>query len=395
MNSKLGMIAYGIIDKECELTDFGHQLYTIKDKSDELYSAFAKHILTNLNGMNFVQCIQDMVVSGTVVNLTSLRDSLAERGVHYPSGGKHPSIMRLWLSKAGVFIGTTWMVDEAKLQQVLGISSSDFGVLGSLTSEQRAFIKALSNTGVLTPQPSNEIAKLASVTYGVKFPEKSLPKLVLDDLVAAGYITITKTTSGRGAKPFLVQPTKKLQKDLIEPLLDQLVKQTDPKLRPLLKKSLAEILVELKSTNKHVAGLALEALGFKLMRILDIDYLATRLRGTSTGGAEVDIIFQSTRLIYSRWQIQCKNTSRVSLDDVAKEVGLTHFLKSNAIVIVSTGKIGSEARRYANKVMSDSNLAIIMLDENDLEVIKNSPPDIVEIFDREARHAMSLKTLVI
>jgi hypothetical protein len=28
---------------------------------------------------------------------------------------------------------------------------------------------------------------------------------------------------------------------------------------------------------------------------------------------------------------RCKNTRRVSLDDVAKEVGLTHFLKSNVM----------------------------------------------------------------
>ena len=72
--------------------------------------------------------------------------------------------------------------------------------------------------------------------------------------------------------------------------------------------------------------------------ILGMDYIATRLRNISaTGGAEVDLIFHSSRLVYSRWQVQCKNTARVALDDVAKEVGLTHFLKSNVIVMVSTG----------------------------------------------------------
>jgi hypothetical protein len=35
----------------------------------------------------------------------------------------------------------------------------------------------------------------------------------------------------------------------------------------------------------------------------------------------------------------------VSLDDVAKEVGLMHFLKCNVIVVVITGEIGAEARR--------------------------------------------------
>jgi site-specific DNA-methyltransferase (cytosine-N4-specific) len=121
--------------------------------------------------------------------------------------------------------------------------------------------------------------------------------------------------------------------------------------------------------------------------------LAITFRASATGGAEVDLIFQSARLVFSRWQIQCKNTSRVSLDDVAKEVGLTHFLKSNVIVMVSTGEIGPEARRYANKIMSDSNLCVVMVDRGDLALIDARASAIVDVFTREARHAMDLKKL--
>lgn len=394
-NTKLGMIAYGIIDRDANLTEFGIELYNIRLDEEKLYKALAHHILKKLHGMSLVQCIQDMMVAGEQVNLTTLRDGLAARGIHYPSGGKHPSMMRLWLAKAGVFVGDRWQIDDSRLNEVLGVDSNEFDVLASFTAEQRAFVRALANTGIKDPQPSNEIAKLATATYGIKFPEKSLPKLVLDDLVAAGYITTQKTTTGRGAKPFLVAPTDKLIKDIIEPLLDQLVNQTDPKLRALLRKPLGEILTELISSDKYIAGLALESLAFKLMRLIDMEYLATRLRGTATGGAEVDVIFHSTRLVYSRWQIQCKNTSRVALDDIAKEVGLTHFLKSTVIVMVSTGDIGSEARRYANKIMSESNLAIVMIDKSDLSRITKNPVSIVDIFEREARQAMQLKNLVL
>ena len=136
----------------------------------------------------------------------------------------------------------------------------------------------------------------------------------------------------------------------------------DPKLIELLTKPIDDILLELDAEDRYQAGLALEALAFKLMRILGMDYIATRLRNISaTGGAEVDLIFHSSRLVYSRWQVQCKNTARVSLDDVAKEVGLTHFLKSNVIVMVSTGDIGGDARRFANKVMQESNLDLLAL----------------------------------
>ena len=181
--------------------------------------------------------------------------------------------------------------------------------------------------------------------------------------------------------------------EIVTPLIEQIERQTQADLRPLPRKPLEAIRKDLKSRDRHVRGLALEALAFKLMRLIDLTYVATRLRGSATGGAEVDLIFESARLVFSRWQVQCKNTDRVSLDDVAKEVGLTHLLKSNVIVMVSTGEIGGEARRYANKIMTDSNLCVVMVDGDDLALIEARPAGIIDVFAREARHAMDLKKL--
>lgn len=392
-NCKLGLIAYGLIDRDARFTPAGESLYGLRGDEATLYDALARHILLNLHGMTLVQCLQDMVAGGDEITLDSLRVALAERNIHFPRGGKHPSMMRLWLAKAGVITGSRWQVNPIRLRAVLGTDPSEFPLLARFTPQQKAFLLALANTGVIDPQPANEIARLAEATYGVRFPDKSLPKEVLNALVAAGYIEATKTTGGRGAKPFMVQPTAKVQVDVIAPLLDQLRNQLDPKLLDLLTKPLAIILDEVTAEDKYVAGLGLEALAFKLMRTLGMDYTATRLRASATGGAEVDLIFHSARLVYSRWQVQCKNTARVSLDDVAKEVGLTHFLKSSVIVMVTTGDIGSEARRYANKIMTDSNLAIVMIDRADLEAVKLNPAYLVDAFRREAEHAMLLKRI--
>lgn len=391
-NTKLGMIAYGLIDRDGNLTEFGSRLYTLRLDEAALYREFGKHILLNLHGTNLVQCIQDMEASGETVDLVKLREWLDDRGVHFPRGGKHASIMRLWLEKAGVF-ASGWRVDEVKFKEVLGLGSEEIEILSQFTGEQRSYLKTVANMGGSGSFASNEVEKLATATYGIKFNEKSLPKDVLYPLKDAGYLTLTKGTGGRGAKHFMVSPTPRLIKNLIEPLLNQLEQQTDAKLRPLLRKPFKDVVEEISSRNKHVRGLALEALAFKLMRLVDMDYVATRLRGVATGGAEVDVIFESSRLVFSRWQIQCKNTGRVSLDDVAKEVGLTHFLKSNVIVIVSTGEIGSEARRYANKIMSDSNLCIVMIDGRDIAAIVANPAAIVGVFQREARFAMKIKAL--
>ncbi len=394
-NTKLGMIAYGLIDRNANLTDFGRKLYDLRSKEPSLYAELARHILLNLHGITLIQCIQDMQAAGETVKLTKLREWLEERGIIFPRGGKHASIMRLWLAKAGIFFGG-WRVNEARLQEILGSSMEEIEVLSILSREQKAFLKTLANLGGGI-HLSNDIEKLATATYGVKFDEKNLPKQVLYPLAEAGFLILERGTKdhGRGAKPFYVASTEKLVKHLITPLLEQLEKQTAIDLRPLLRKQFGEILEEMKSPNKHVAGLALEALAFKLMRLLDMTYVATRLRGAATGGAEVDLIFESSRLVFSRWQIQCKNTARVSLDDVAKEVGLTHFLKSNVIVIATTGEIGTEARRYANKIMKDSNLSVVLVNGDDLKLIKENQTAIVEVFNREAQNTMKLKALEI
>ncbi len=393
-NTKLGMIAYGLVDRDARLTEFGEKLYAVRDQPDKLHAELARHILLNLHGMTLVQCLQDIQSAGETADLVKLREWLEERGIHFPRGGKHPSMMRLWLEKAGVFT-SGWNVSAAKLKELVGASNEEIEALAGLSAEQSAYLKTLANMGGEGPFQSNEIEKLATATYGVRFNEKGLPKQVLYPLEKAGFVTLVRGTkeAGRGAKPFAVQPTKKLQKEILTPLLEQLEKQTSSDLRPLLRKSMHDILNDLKATDTHTRGLALEALAFKLMRLLDMDYVATRLRGSATGGAEVDLIFQSARLVFSRWQVQCKNTARVNLEDVAKEVGLTHLLKSNVIVVVSTGEIGASARGYSNKVMGDTNLCLVLLNGDDLLAIEKNPAAIVDVFCREAVHAMRLKTL--
>jgi site-specific DNA-methyltransferase (cytosine-N4-specific) len=61
--------------------------------------------------------------------------------------------------------------------------------------------------------------------------------------------------------------------------------------------------------------------------------------------------------------------------------------------MVSTGEIGASAREYANKVMADSNIAIVMIDRADIENIVENPAFIIYALNREAKHAMKLKKL--
>ncbi|MEW6740250.1 MAG: restriction endonuclease [Nitrospirota bacterium] len=395
MNTALGMIAYGIIDREGNLTELGKELLSLKDNPPQLYKRFAQHILLNLRGLDLVQTAQDMQARAERFDLVKFRQWLEERGIHVPRGSVGMSSMRLWLEKAGLVISTDWQIDHSILESLLGVGTTEIDILAVLSQEQKAYLKALANIPGEKSFPANEIERLATQLYGIKYNEKMLPKQVLYPLQDIGYIKITKPTGGRGAKSFIVKPTEKLKNEVIAPLLEALEKQAVSDLRPMLRKPLKDILKDLTHKSKHIKGLALEALAFYLMRLVDLTYIATRLRGETTGGAEIDLIFEGTRFIFSRWQIQCKNTRIVSLDDVAKEVGLTHQLKSNVIMVVSTGSISDDARRFANHVMNTTNLDIILVDRNDLEKIKGNPMYISTVLDREAKRAMQIKKLEI
>jgi len=384
-NCKLGMIAYGILHRDGSLTDFGNQLLSLRKTPDNMYRLFAWHILLNLRGLIVIQTVQDMQARGERVDLIKLREWLKERGVYFPRGGKHPSIMRLWLEKAGIVTSADWRIDAIRLQEIIGISGDAIDELSMFTIEQKAFLKTLANMGETGPYWSNEIEKLASTTYGVKFDEKNLPKTVLYPLEKACYISLERGTKeiGRGAKPFQVRLTDKLKSDLIAPLIECLQSQAHPELRPMLRKPLGDILKDLSSAEKHVKGLALEALAFYLMRLIDLKYVATRLRGDVTGGAEVDLIFEGARLIFSRWQIQCKNTN-VSLDDVAKEVGLMIYFGSQVAAIISMGKISNAAQKYAELIRSEYGKQVILLRRKEILDVANGTRSFRHVLESQA-----------
>ena len=64
-----------------------------------------------------------MRATGETVNLVKLRTWLGECGVHFPRGGKHASIMRLWLEKAGILSGCR--VDEERFPTILGVPTEE------------------------------------------------------------------------------------------------------------------------------------------------------------------------------------------------------------------------------------------------------------------------------
>lgn len=350
-----------------------------------MHERLAKHILLELGGAILLDCVRDMRAAGDKLDLTTIRRALLDRGIYTASANKSISLMRLWLDEAGITT-RSWTIDDARYCEVLGIAELDLDALADRTPEERAVLKVLAETGVTVD--SSKLRVAVERAYGVSLNEKTFPK-VLNPLVAAGFIKFK--AAGGSSSP--VTPEPALLRDVTIPLIEQYGKGLPKRLRELLQRPLPEIVKELDDPSTHVKGLALEALAFKIMRSVGLSYRDTRYRPKSGGRFEVDLLFDSTRLAYSRWQIQCKNTQAVDLDDVAKEVGLVYRLLSNVIVIITRGTIGNEARGYAVDVMQKTSLAIVLIDGDDVKRIIKDPLAVYRFLEREADFAMTVKPL--
>jgi len=400
-NTILAMIAYGILSRtdkaSVHLTDFGQELFAYRKDTDRLRDLMGRRCLAHLDGLRVVSCIQDLIRANIPLKKESIAKRLREEGLHVPTNGKHLNILRQWLEFAGVMNvqrasggDALWTPNEARVKTLLGITTDDIERWGELTKAQYDFARAFALMGE-QQATSSDVRDMAISLYATEFPEGGLPQSVLHRLEEVGLITWEKTTSGRGAKAHKVFATEKLKSEFLQPILEQLAHTMGQGYKKLSRMSLAEIVRDLAVSDKHRKGIALEALAFYFCRRLDLSFVQWRLRSNATGGAEVDIVVEGSRLLFSRWQIQCKNCARVATEDLAKEVGVATTIRSNVIMLISTGEIGGAVRSFARKVMENTALHVILLSGEHLKAVAENPAKLSVLLNGQAADAMTVK----
>ncbi len=399
-NTVLALHAYELTEDDYATpAEVARKLLSLTSNREALYDEFARHILTNLRGIELVETLDVMFSAGDNIKLTEISKRLQQRGLSVARGTSSISSMRQWLAKARVFDpkikggSALWRPDPNRVRNLLGIGLDAIDRLSQLTPAQRAYLRALISIPDPDPLIANKVADHATALYSVEYNHKALPKTVLFRLRDDGYIRAIKTTAGGGAKPYEVTRTDKFHNELAEPILRAAAEKAGLAPRELFVKPLSQILDELGSTQKNVKGKALELLAVYMTRLLDLEFKGWRLRSSDTGGAEVDVIVEGARLIFTRWQIQAKNTKqKVRLDPVAKEVGLAlTFTFANVVVVVTTSDFTTDAYQYATSVMRSSNLNVILLNGRDLRKVASDPTNIVRILNSKAAQAMKLK----
>lgn len=287
-NTVLALSEYGVLNKPTDdqtiahLTELGQSLAITAEhgKSDDLYAAFARHILLNLHGLDLLTCANDIAVAGQQPTKALIVKELRARGIYHPPNGTHANGMRQWLEQAGLVEKDKWIAKPEGLRALLGgVDEDAIEQFAALTPEQRAFAKAFARLNV-DEALSNKVATYASALFGVEFPEGGLPQSTLFALRDAGLIECEKTTGGQGAKPYIVRPTERLKNEMLEPIFNAIEHSVGIQYRKLIRMRYADILNDLESNSKHQKGLALESLAFYLGRVLNLSFVQWRSEAT-------------------------------------------------------------------------------------------------------------------
>jgi site-specific DNA-methyltransferase (cytosine-N4-specific) len=397
MNTFLSLRTYKLVesinddDWQYQVTDIANEILENQGDGDEVAEIFARHILTNLTGMSLLKAVESINSRGDKPKLDLIGYELQEMGYSLSPNAIYVSTMRQWLKQAGVF-EKTYEINWDRVYDILELDKDYIDEIYTLTSEQKYFLLAMLQMSIIKLTKWNDIANYAVSVYKVRFPSKSFVKDIIQPLVEAGLIETEKTTGGRGAKPNLVKLTEKAQRELLTKLLESIADMTEIS-QTELNRSFEDVVNDLDDSDKHIKGKALELLAIWMIRLTSLRFTKWRKRDYETGQEEVDVLAASDRFVYHRWQIQCKNTKRVDVEVLAKEVGMTFVTGADVVMIVTTGEFTRDAFQYAYRMMEVSRYYMVLIQKDDIEAIKEDRANIIKILDRRARRVFAKKEL--
>jgi hypothetical protein len=398
-NAVLGATKYGLVtDDLAGLTALGVEALEA-DSDGELYRLLARHIIRDLGGFEVLVAVKEMQAGGIEVNKSSLQDYLERfAGLELPRATTHHMKLLQWLRKANVLGNRGYLISDSVVKEIADLSIDDAETWVALTPEQTAFLRVLRRMTLVEGQdqiPAKTIIDGVVAEYGPIFERPDqLAASVLKPLASPenGWITHMVSSSGRGGKSGFVSATPKLlevEVDLL-PEGDGLGIPAD--LKSKLRTPIEQVYEDLKSPDTYVKGIALELLALRMALDLALVPIRLRERGSTTGGAEVDLIAEGAHLHFSRWLLQCKNTPLVGVAALAKEVGMAVLLKAHVVVMVTTGKFSASVHSYAKELAASGGLQAVLVDGATLESYWRSGPKALRGFFHDyAGETLALK----
>jgi hypothetical protein len=393
-NVVLGMDWCGLADQNSNtLTTVGQQILSIPDFTRR-HELFAKHLLENCEGFALLDAARSVATKmQRQPKNTEIHAELRRRGFYLPTNPNDPSKMRMWLEPSGI-IDKDWAIDEAKLSTLLGTTLSELAEWQALTPSQRSFLEIVREKAITKgtiPIPATELVD-AMRDRGVKFNEGQLRAGYYDKLSAAKWIVHHVNQKGRGAKGGWISAAPKLLSADVGFLAKHATDSLPADLRAQLNTPLNKIYTDLRSTDRHTKGIALELLTLNIAIDLGLLPLRLRVRGTKTGGNEVDLVAEGAHLLFSRWSFQCKNTQSVGISVLSREIGIATLLQSQVVVIVTTGRATDTVKSAARRITATTEFQVVIVEGDTIDqYIKEGSSVILDLFRGSASNALQAK----
>lgn len=399
MNCLLSLKAYGLINltdggKQYTVTTLTQELLGLKEDLETFYRYFAVFILTKREGLLLCRLIENIRARGERVTLEYLGEEFNELGIKIPPNSTYISTMKSWLVQVGAMRPNAYHVNWEVVYDLLSVDRDVIDELYILPVEQKFFLLSLVSLGIVEYTPSNKVAKHTRSVYKIRLTTKNLVKDILEPLERIGLIETEKRTSGRGAKPHDVRLAEKGRIEILGPILKNLAHVSELTTTEI-NRPFEGVVRGMASDDRHIKGKALEIFAVWIIRLLGLRFTGWRMMSyQSTGGGEVDVMAASDKIVYNRWQIQCKNVkSPVHIEVIAKEVGMTFLTKADVVMIITTSTFTGAAVNYANLVSDNSRYYVILLEKEDVERIAEDRTLIVDILNYKARRTFAKREL--
>lgn len=314
-NALLGASKYGLVEANLRsLTNLG-RVAIATDTDAELYRLLARHILRDLHGLDVLIALREMQRGGLPISKTTLQDYLEQQAgfVKMPRATNHHTRLLQWLREAGILPTRGYAVNASLVEEIADVSLDVADDWSVLTAEQKAFLRVLrkiADVEGLNAIPAKTVIDSVITEYGPIFKRPDqLSATIFRPLSdpAAGWIAHSVGGRGRGGKSGEVTATTKLLEVEVDLLPQGESPGIPPDLKAKLQTPLDEVYTDLTSDDTHTKGIALELLAIRLAIDLTLSPIRLRERGTTTGGAEVDLVAEGAHLHFSRWLLQCKN----------------------------------------------------------------------------------------
>jgi len=336
----------------------------------EANEAFCSHILKERNGKLVIEALASLRKRHVSISKVSLKNELVGLGVTGLSNNTTDhSTLKNWLIHAGL-VSAEGDPNDLAIKRILGISTVEIDAFKSLSLGQQVFLQLLRKRyeGSSGPFLVSALFRECMENQPHLFDEAQFAKKIRQPLVNGGWVSVEGLASGvHGGRSGKVEGTKKLLDIPISEVIPDFDQVVPADLRAKLNTPLDKLAIDLFGNNKHKAGFALELLALRMIMDLGLEPRNFRLRSAQTAYAEVDLIAESSQLLFSRWTFQCKRYGRetatkLSLADVAKEVGIAIFAKAHVIVMVTTTSFSRDAKEYALEVTRATHLQFVFVD---------------------------------